>query len=826
MPATTAAVISAISFYEALGAATWWGAGLWIVGGTVASYEVANLLSSSSDVSDSNPLNAGLSGGEKVNTRSSQTSLKVIYGQRKVGGNDVYIATAGDAGDRDLWLVQVLAEGECEGIAQDDDGHDLVFFGDKQAYLYPSDKYEYFFHSGSDSQTVDSHLSAVDPAWTDPLRNTTYIVWHLIYDRDVWMGVPIRTVVLKGRKLYDFRDESTAYSTNPVLALYDYMTDDEYGLGIDVSRIDTTSWATVANYCDTNGIELNMSLYNLSAYDAIAQMLLPFHGELYWWNDKYYLRYKDLASESIAMNLTDSHIVQDESGKALIRMTQPGMAETLDGVKVSFIDRDKGYTSDSVIVGESQGNIKNITLAGVTDRQQASLIGLYILERGQLNRKVSGTFRGDCSQLDVGDLVSLTTESLGLEDQTMRVVESAIRSDNLVDLVLEYEDEDLYDQEYNVNPEDTYTCSLPDPTDPPPGVSNATIEEEQYYYRLRTFTRLKISFDQPDGYPWYDHVEVWILDGSTWKYLYDVNTDFNIDPVQEGDVYDIRLRVVNIWGVKQSEDDAYRLSWTVEGKTEKPSSLDALQVIVNQNTVNLYSDRVSDPDVEVYEFRLGDTWTSGIFLGALRNPNMSLSGVKPGSFTFWCNTLANNGNYGEVPVSASVSLADPPDGWSVAYSYTDDYSGGTHDNTEQTTYASEYYLKCSHTGGVLTGTYLSPVYDLGSSGRYLVYLTTEYVVAGEGMTWEDKFPSPTTWREGGAIDQKWDEIFNITEGSQVHISIKYGDDTSLSNTVERMEILSSIITGRYFQVQIEIDDPGMNVYTLVKHNTLKFCQVT
>ena len=205
---------------------------------------------------------------------------------------------------------------------------------------------------------------------------------------------------------------------------------------------------------------------------------------------------------------------------------------------------------------------------------------------------------------------------------------------------------------------------------------------------------------------------------------------------------------------------------------------------------------------------------------------MSLSGVKPGSFTFWANTLANNGNYGEVPVSASVSLADPPDGWSVAYSYTDDYSGGTHDNTEQTTYASECYLKCSHTDGVLTGTYLSPVYDLGSSGRYLVYLTTEYVVTGEGMTWADKFPSPTTWREGGAIDQKWDEIFNITEGSQVPISIKYGDDTSLSNTVERMEILASIITGRYFQVQIEIDDPGMNVYTLVRHNTLKFCQVT
>ena len=438
MPAAIPAVISMVGMYEALGAATSWGAFLWIVGSTVASYEAANLISSSESSSARDPLNTILTGGEKVNTRSSQTSLKVIYGQRKIGGNDVYIATAGDQGDKDLWIVQVLAEGPCEGIAQDSDGHDLVFFGDKQAYEYPSDKYEYFFHPG-DETVCDSHLNAVDPNWTDVLKGTTYIVYHFVYDRDVWMGIPTRTVVLKGRKLYDFRDGTTSYSTNPVLALYDYMTDEEYGLGKSASEIDTTSWTSVANYCDTNGIEINMCLAGLNVYDAIAQMLLPLHGEMYWWDGKYYLRYKDLNSESIALPLTDEHIVQDDTGKAMISISQPGRAGAPDGVKVSFVDKDKDYTSDSVIVGESQGNIKNITLASVTDRQQASLIGLYILERAKLNRKISGTFRGDCVRLDVGDLVSLTTSALGISDQTMRVQEADIRGDNLVDLVLEYE---------------------------------------------------------------------------------------------------------------------------------------------------------------------------------------------------------------------------------------------------------------------------------------------------------------------------------------------------------------------------------------------------
>jgi hypothetical protein len=54
---------------------------------------------------------------------------------------------------------------------------------------------------------------------------------------------------------------------------------------------------------------------------------------------------------------------------------------------------------------------------------------------------------------------------------------------------------------------------------------------------------------------------------------------------------------------------------------------------------------------------------------------MSLKGVKPGSHTFWANTLGNNGLYGETPRSATVTLKDPPDGWTVqaGETVTEDY---------------------------------------------------------------------------------------------------------------------------------------------------------
>jgi len=54
--------------------------------------------------------------------------------------------------------------------------------------------------------------------------------------------------------------------------------------------------------------------------------------------------------------------------------------------------------------------------------------------------------------------------------------------------------------------------------------------------------------------------------------------------------------------------------------------------------------------------------------------------------------------------------------------------------------------------------------------------------------------------------------------------LNYGDTSALGSTVERQEILSAIVSGRYFQVEISITDPGAAVNALVEHFTLKFCQ--
>lgn len=612
--------------------------------------------------------------GMKLNTCSTQEVLKIVYGVQKVGGNDVFMTLDSSGSGYDiLWIVQTLSEGQCDGIYQVS-GTDRVWLNDKLESTYGSYA-TYYFHSGSSNQTVDTHLAAAIPSWTDPMRYTCYIVWKLKYNKDVYQSLPARQVELKGRRLYDFRDATTAWSDNPVLCLYDYVTNTRYGMGIDSTKIDTTSWTSAANYCDTKGWTLNMAVSQAdAAIDVVESICNHFRGALIWFDGKYYLRYCDTTVESSVMTITDAHIYQEQSGKAVISVAEPSQFDSPDAIAVKFIDPNKNYVIDEIMVGDNTGVVKSFELLGCTDREMASNLGTYYLERWQMDRVISGRFRSDCLQVEPNDLVTLNTTALSISNQLMRVREANILPDLTIELLLEYDDDVLYDDSYNLNAENVYTCSLPDPSDEPPAVVNAQLTEETYNYRLRTFTRLKVTFDPPANYAWFDHVEVWLsYDDSTWEHLFDSTSDFEISNVEEGQDYYVRLKSVSIFGVRQQDINDRRLHKYISGYVNQPDSLAALYAIVTQNAVNLYADKIDDTDIELYEFRLGSSWSGGIFLASLRAPNLSLAGVKPGTHTFIANTLGNNGEYGETPRTAAATIIDPPDGWSVTDTETCTY---------------------------------------------------------------------------------------------------------------------------------------------------------
>lgn len=897
--------------------------------------------------------------GLRLNTRSTQEIVRVVYGTMRVGGNDVFIGATG-ADQRYLWVVQTLSEGECDSIV-DDGGVYQIWLGDKLISEFGSYA-SYWFHNGASDQTVDANLVAAFPGATDPYRNTCYIVYKLTFSQDYYQNLPLRNVLLKGKKLYDFRDESTAWSDNPVLAAYDYLTNEDYGCGIAADKIDTASWEEAADYADTKGFTINMALAdNVAAIDHIRAILSLCRCALVWYAGKYFLRFADLNEEVSLMTLNDSHIVQAENGKAEISIAEPSKFNKPDAVRVRFIDAEKNYVEDDFVVGDAMGMMKQLDLMGCIDREMAGVLGVYNLERWQLDRTVTGKFRDDCVQLEPHDVVTVSSTALSISDQLMRVTEAAISADGLVGLTLQYESMDLYNDIYDLDVESEYVCTLPDPMAAPPSVRNVVVSEETYNYRLRTFTKLKVSFDAPLNYTWFSHVEIYLsYDDATWEHAFNSNTDFEIPNVEEGARYYLRLKSVNIWGAKQTDANDYKVNILIAGYTTAPSSLTSLSAIVNSNTVNLYASKVTAPDVELYEFRLGTSWTTGLFLGAFRSPNMSLYGVKPGSHTFWCNTLSNNGQYGATPRSATATLIGPPDGWVVTDTETIDslvangtmeddsnwnnygtpatnarsdeakksgtYSrkvlaDGSDDGIKSDTFAlvagkqyghslyaygidkigvavrtaddsgwdqagvrwgGEYgwtltgnYFTATKSGSsaylaiwdvfnkytpfyiddvcvvegeydesipmlyngdicfkrkvetfppVLSATYKTPIYDRSSSDRYLIYVESDITVLGGGTDWQDVFTAGESWEDHFAAGTKWADMFSSMAAPKVSISLLYGDASPPTNEVEKLEIMSCIVTGRYFQVKITIDDPAPDTYALVGKPTIKFAQ--
>ena len=774
--------------------------------------------------------------GVKTNFRTTEAYIPLVYGLRKVGGNDVFMASVGTNNEY-LWIVQTLSEGECEGINYAD-GEYRIFLDGELVSEYGS-YVNYYFSTGTSASSGFGALETDYPNYTDTLRHTCAIAFKLEWDEDResgdynFQGIPERLIELKGLKVIDFRTPTptAGWTDNPVLCLYDYMTNTRYGMGLASSKFDTTSWTAAANYCDTKNFTLNYVVEsNRKCGDIINDILMHFRGQLVWYDGKFYCRYADTNYESVVYTITDRDILVSEDGIAQVSMAQPGRFSKPKMIEIEFYDAEKDYTKDVISIGDDDQNPEKLTLSGCTDRTMAGILGTYQLERLQLDRILTGTFRDHLVILDPHDLVYVNSSAMSIEDTLMRVIETSVNPDGLVTLTLQYENANLYNDVYNEDITEVYQSSLPDPRDAPPGVSNVQYSEQLRYHRGRTYTDLNITFDAPT-YIWWDHIEVWISTttaaASAFEYKYDTRNDFKIDNIREGDEIYVALRSVSIYGAKQNFDDAYKINTTIEGKTAAPTSLTALAAITNENTVNLYADEPADPDIEGYEFRLGDSWSGGVYLAFNRRPVYSLHGVKPGTHSFWANTLGTNGVYGDTPKSATVVIPEPD------YAYTENYTAqpdwttplGTFNNTEIVSYGGDDYLAVTHSPA-LTGTYLSETLS-GASAVDFVWIDTDLVVVGAGTQWQDKFVgtpcvSGTTWAEGGAVTKTWAEIFELQEAPSVNIWLYYSTSDPPTSYYQRMEILSArfATAQQYFRIYISITDPSAEVYAYIGQPTL------
>lgn len=206
--------------------------------------------------------------------------LTIVYGEVKVGAispfahvdetrkdrKELYIAApfchGSTNGDGIEDILEVYFGGDL-GIVKYDTPHEVQkpFYG-SGTFLPGDDRTDLFFHNiraylGSITQGTSGILTGKFPLYFDGNsygRGVCYGVFGLRNNDDGMFaggGQPRVEALIRGRKVFDTRTLTWAYSQNPAMCIRDFLLDPVAGPGFSPSEIDEANFAEVADYFDT-----------------------------------------------------------------------------------------------------------------------------------------------------------------------------------------------------------------------------------------------------------------------------------------------------------------------------------------------------------------------------------------------------------------------------------------------------------------------------------------------------------------------------------------------------------------------------------------------
>jgi len=483
-------------------------------------------------------------------------------------------------------------------------------------------------HKGTDDQLADADLVSECEKWTTEhrLRGIAYIYVRIAYDPDVFPnGLPNISAVIKGKKLFDFRDSSTAFSSNPALVLYDYLTDTTMGLGVSTSDIDTTSFTTMANLSDTTvslsagGTEKKYEAHGI-VYSDIAPMeiiddiLTSCIGTLAYSNGKFMLTGGQFVSPSMSLSEDDFY----GEIKLVAKQSRKDMFNTVKGLFTSDESdwQPTDYpmvTSSTFVDADGESIFADIDLPFTKSSTMAQRLGKIVLFKNRQQMQLSCRVSMKGFTLQVGDTVNVSNTRLGFDNKVFEVADwsFSLASDMVIDLALKETSSSVYDW----NAEET-AFSLDNTT--LPRVTDVSAPSLTAVDELRTFSEtpiavLIVTCSSNQGTTNEFEVEAQntnIADSEFITLGKSKGNIFELVNAQDGAIYNIRARSVNAFNVYSSFTT---IQHTVIGKTAPPSDVTDFSVNIINGMAELSWTPITDLDLSHYVVRHTPDTTSPTF---------------------------------------------------------------------------------------------------------------------------------------------------------------------------------------------------------------------
>jgi hypothetical protein len=381
---------------------------------------------------------------QTISTSDPIGPRQIIYGAPRVGGTIIFRHVNGDR--RQLYHeVTAIAGHEVTEFVEWYVNDELVTIdgGNNVLGKYAGHLSIYPFY-GTANQTAQPQLLANCPdKWTSNHRLRRIAGWYAkyTYSTDIFPGgVPQISCVVKGKKIYDPRSGTTAWSDNSALIAADYLCDSRLGMGFDMfSDIDLDELSASATVCDeavelvdettekryTTNIVISTDQIHQQGRDDLAEAMA---GKIADVGGKWLVLAGYYRSPTITLD--ESH------ARGALRI-QAGLtvSENCNRVKGVFISPQNSYQpTDFPVVTNStylteDNNVAmwaDLELQGTTSPATAQRIAKIYLEKTR--QGISLTFPGmlSCYRLQVGDVVKITSTVLGWTEKHFEVMQGEL----------------------------------------------------------------------------------------------------------------------------------------------------------------------------------------------------------------------------------------------------------------------------------------------------------------------------------------------------------------------------------------------------------------
>lgn len=607
----------------------------------------------------------------KITVRDTHSQRQIIYGRVHTGGVIRYIEASG-TDNKYLHMIVIFATHSCAEIERVFVGDDLAFIGSVAQGKFAGKAIiirEHGKQAGANPAVV-----ADAPSITNNFKylGCTYAYFRFEYAQDLYQGgEPQISAIIRGKdNIYDPRTGLSGWTDNQALCIRDFYAS---RWGYSWSSFNEESFISGANICDelvTTGAgkpaekryTVN-SVFQISGkpsavIDAMdgaglsKQVLIE--GELYYVAGAY-------SAPVAGYSVTDSDIW---SG---LKVTATGSASNrINIVRGNYVDINKnGEVVDFVpvsipayIAQDKQELPLDAQFPCIASPTHARRISKIALERSRIGPFVQATLSWRFSALNIGDRITFNSQANSMLNGIVFRIESSEASMSGTEVQLQADSASVWSW--------TEGDALVLPNGPklniPNGLSISAptgFSAQEYLFKANDETTVRngITF-------------VW--DGNIAARNYELQGKFGSDPwvpineyiVVPTEIYNdpllglwqFRVRAVNSLGVASEWTG---LSITTIGKTAPPANVSQFRGSIRPFGIELLWSPVPDLDLDYYEIRLGNTWSTATFLQRLQATRWQWETRPNGTENLLIKAFDTSGNESIVASVAELIIRRP-----------------------------------------------------------------------------------------------------------------------------------------------------------------------